>query len=53
MGTFAEGDPVFTALAGPTRDGHLLTFWGLGEKNDQERWAVVFQQVVASLDYMN
>jgi len=52
-GAFQNGDPVFAALVGPTRDGFMITFWGLGEKNDWEQTLAVFQQVVGSLEYVN
>lgn len=50
-GTFEGGDPVFTALVGPTRDGYILTFWGLGDISEWDRLAGLFQQVVESLEY--
>lgn len=51
-GAFQNEDPVFAALAGPTRDGYMITFWGLGKKNGWDQTFAAFQQVVGSLEYV-
>jgi len=51
VGVNDYGDMVFGAVVGPTRDGYVLHFWGLGQDDLWETLVDQYEAIVLSIQY--